>query len=116
LPLLIIRTCRLSSARDRSRAGGKAHCVTLTAETERGVSRVGEEGPELVDVADVSEQRGGRVDALAQIGDARRRDCLSAGRFGDLPVIAGGSGPVKRLVGECVRDIEPVGIDLVIDA
>ena len=55
---------------DRSRAGGKVRCVTLTAETERGVGRGAEEVRELMDVADVSEKRGGRVDALAQLGDA----------------------------------------------
>jgi hypothetical protein len=70
----------------------------------------------LTDVADVGEQLGGRVDALAQIGDAGRCNCLCAGRFGDLPVVAGGRGPVERLVGDGVRDIEPLGIDLVADA
>jgi hypothetical protein len=56
--------------RDRSRAGGEVRCVSLTAETERGVGRVGEQVRESMEIADVSKQRGGPVDALAQIGDA----------------------------------------------
>jgi len=79
----------------------------LAAETERGVGGGGEEGREAMDVADIGEQRGGRVDALAEIGDVGGRDCLSAGRFGDLPVVAGGAGPVECLVREGVREIEP---------
>jgi hypothetical protein len=103
-------------ARDRSRAGSEVRCVTIAAETERGIGRVGEQVRELMDVADVAEQRGGPVDALAQFGDVGRRNCLSARRFGDLPLVAGSSGPVKRLVGEGVGGIEPLGVELVIDA
>jgi hypothetical protein len=69
-----------------------------------------------MDVADVSKQLGGRVDALAQLSDAGCCNCLSARRFGDLPLVAGGRGPVKRLVGDGVREIGPIGIELEIDA
>ena len=51
-------------ARDRSRARGEVRCVTLAAETERGVGRGGEQVRELMDVADV--------------GRAARRPCRRA--------------------------------------
>ena len=54
---------------DRSCAGGKIRCVALTAEAERGVRRGGEQVREVIEIADVSEQRGGCFDALAQVDD-----------------------------------------------
>ena len=72
-----------------------------------GAEQVGE----LIDVADLAEQRGGPVDALAQLGDARTRRWPSrADASAIVPVVAGGARPVERLVGERVRDIEPLGL------
>jgi hypothetical protein len=52
---------------------------------------------------------------LAQIGDAGRRNCLSAERCGDLPLVICSPGPAEGLVGDGVRGLEPLGIYLVID-
>jgi hypothetical protein len=70
----------------------------------------------LIDVADLGEQRGGGVHAPAKVGDAGCSDRLPAERFGDLPLVAGHPCPVKRLVGDGVRDLGPPGLELGIDA
>jgi hypothetical protein len=81
---------------ERRRPDGELGPVALAAEAPRGVCRTRQQVRETIGVAGVPEQRGRFVDALAQLGDAGRRDRLSAGRLGDLPLVAGDPGPVQR--------------------
>jgi hypothetical protein len=67
--------------------------IFIASETERGVGRAGEQMRKLINVADIAQQRGGPLDAPAQIGDAGHRWHPSVGRLGDLPLVVGSSGP-----------------------
>ena len=100
----------------RARAGSRARrspCVAIAAVAQRPVGGGGEQIREVVDVADVVQQRGGAVDALAKLGDAGRRHRFRAATPRDRPVVARGARPVKRLVGEASATSSRPAVDLV---
>ena len=110
LPRRIIQAPGLSSARTIGAARSANSLASRSPPmAERGVGGIGEQFAEPDHVADVLQQRGGSVDALAQLGDGRRCTRLSAHTLGDLPLVACCRGALQRLVGGRVRGVGPAG-------
>ena len=106
-----------SSPHERKRAGDVLRGVAGAAERQRGVrGRAGEESRELVHVAGLVQQRGGAVDAPAQLGDRGCNTRLHVGDPRDQPVVVRRHCPVKRGVCKRLGDIEAAEKGLLVGA